>query len=101
MPGATDPSPPVPNGNRPPKSAKEQKREKRFTQHVFRDWCKACGICMALCPVEIIVADEEGKATITDPDKCIGCRTCEIHCPDFAIAITERHPRRRKTDAVE
>jgi 2-oxoglutarate ferredoxin oxidoreductase subunit delta len=23
------------------------------------------------------------------PEKCTGCRWCELHCPDFAIFITK------------
>ncbi len=99
MPTNTD-QPPVPAPAAGQRQGARSKGRKRFDQHVFRDWCKACGICMALCPQQIITRDEEGKATITDPDACIGCRTCEVHCPDFAITITERHPRRRKTDGA-
>ena len=74
--------------------------KKRFNQILFHDWCKACGICMAFCPVAIIEKDKQGKPVITDPDKCIGCRFCELHCPDFAITIEVQHPLRRKTDGV-
>ena len=31
--------------------------------------------------------------------QCIGCRFCEIHCPDFAITVSERQLKRRKGDA--
>jgi 2-oxoglutarate ferredoxin oxidoreductase subunit delta len=31
-------------------------------------------------------------------DGCIGCRFCEIHCPDFAITVSPRTPKRRETD---
>ncbi len=99
MPTNTDP-PSAPAAAAEQRQAATNKPKRLFDQHVFRDWCKACGICMALCPTQIITRDEEGKAVITDADKCIGCRTCEVHCPDFAITITERHPRRRKTDGV-
>jgi 2-oxoglutarate ferredoxin oxidoreductase subunit delta len=23
------------------------------------------------------------------PEKCTGCRWCELHCPDFAIFVTD------------
>jgi 2-oxoglutarate ferredoxin oxidoreductase subunit delta len=27
---------------------------------------------------------------IAVPEACIGCRDCELHCPDFAIYVAER-----------
>lgn len=64
----------------------------------FPAWCKQCGLCMAFCPKKIIGAGADGKPLISDADRCTGCRFCEIHCPDFAITVRERVPRRRKTD---
>ncbi len=64
----------------------------------YHDWCKSCGICMAFCPRQIILADDRGRPMIEDADKCVGCRFCEMHCPDFAITVSERKPRRRKND---
>jgi 2-oxoglutarate ferredoxin oxidoreductase subunit delta len=33
----------------------------------------------------------QGKTIeVVEPDSCIGCRDCELHCPDFAIFVTER-----------
>jgi len=71
---------------------------KLFTQTVFYDWCKACGICIAFCPKQVFDRDEAGKARVKDPDACVGCWFCEIHCPDFAITITDRYPERRKME---
>ena len=63
---------------------------KFYSQLVFRDWCKACGICAAFCPKKVIGRNESGEPVIERPDECIGCRFCETHCPDFAITIVER-----------
>ena len=70
------------NGNKKPK--------KEYTQTIFRDWCKACGICAAFCPKQVIGLRSDGKPVIERPDDCIGCRFCELHCPDFAISVRER-----------
>jgi 2-oxoglutarate ferredoxin oxidoreductase subunit delta len=75
-----------------------KKEKKKFDVSFYHDWCKACGICMAFCPQQIIQAQKNGKPMITDKDKCVGCRFCEIHCPDFAITVTERKLRRRRND---
>ncbi len=75
------------------------KKKKLYDIAFYRDWCKACGICMAFCPKKIIHPDKSGKPEIKEPDRCIGCRFCEMHCPDFAITVTERKPKRRKDDA--
>lgn len=70
----------------------------RYDIAFYLDWCKACGICMAFCPQKIILPDRAGKPIVAEPDKCIGCRFCETHCPDFAITVSEHHTRRRKGD---
>ncbi len=74
----------------------EKKGKKLFTQTIFHDWCKACGICIRFCPKQVFEKNGEGKPVVVRPDLCIGCRFCETHCPDFAIAISERFPDRRR-----
>jgi len=74
----------------------EKTGKKLFEQKIFDDWCKACGICIALCPAKVFKKNQDGKPVIKDPDACTGCRFCEFHCPDFAISINERFPDRRK-----
>ena len=71
---------------------KETKKNKKlYSQTVFYDWCKACGICSAFCPKKVIGCDDSGAPVIVRPDSCIGCRFCESHCPDFAITIMEQN----------
>ncbi len=74
------------------------KKKKLYDVSFFHAWCKACGICVEFCPKKIIKSDKTGKPEIFDADSCIGCRFCEIHCPDFAITVDLRVPKRRKTD---
>ena len=68
----------------------ESERKKLFDVHIYRDWCKSCGICAALCPKQVLSRNDEGSPMVTDPDACIGCGWCELHCPDFAISIRPR-----------
>ena len=78
---------------------KPEKEKKKYDQKIFLDWLKSCGICIAFCPQKIFKKGDDGKPLIGDSDACLGCRFCELHCPDFAISIEERLKyRRRKTD---
>ncbi|MDR1285278.1 MAG: 4Fe-4S binding protein [Campylobacteraceae bacterium] len=58
--------------------------------------CKACDICVSLCPSGTLAMVQnvhftQGKTIeVVEPDSCIGCRDCELHCPDFAIFVAER-----------
>lgn len=72
------------------------KTRELYNQIIFRDWCKACGICIAFCPKNVIGRDSNGTPVIERPDDCIGCRFCEIHCPDFAITIQKRNGKRAR-----
>ncbi|WP_449244684.1 4Fe-4S dicluster domain-containing protein [Desulfobacca acetoxidans] len=74
----------------PPGEEATEKKRKYFDIDIYRDWCKSCGICAALCPKHCFTRDDTGGPLVVDPDSCIGCGWCEIHCPDFAISV---HPR--------
>jgi 2-oxoglutarate ferredoxin oxidoreductase subunit delta len=56
--------------------------------------CKACGICVAICPNTVYDRDHLGYPVIARPDSCIQCLRCELHCPDFAIEIVRRERKR-------
>ena len=82
-------------------SSQSKKKEKKlYTVIFFQKWCKSCGICSALCVKQIIKTEITGIPYIDkdDMDRCTGCRFCEIHCPDFAITIKDRHPERRHSN---
>ncbi|GAI00248.1 unnamed protein product, partial [marine sediment metagenome] len=38
------------------------------------------------CDVTVL-AMENGKAKVINPDACTGCLLCEIYCPDFALKV--------------
>lgn len=50
--------------------------------------CKGCFTCVEVCPVEVFTKDEK-KAKVAKPDECIGCRACEVQCPESAIKVEE------------
>ncbi len=68
---------------------KPEKPKKRYQPFIIRAWCKNCGICAAFCPKQVYRRDDTG-AYVEKPEECIGCRFCEMHCPDLAISVQER-----------
>ena len=58
--------------------------------------CKACDICVSVCPSGVLGMVYEKTSTlgamisIDHPEACIGCMECELSCPDFAIYVADR-----------
>lgn len=58
--------------------------------------CKACDICVSKCPAGVLAMWLDSKQIlgkiikVLHPESCIGCRECELHCPDFAIFVADR-----------
>lgn len=71
-------------------AAPEPKVARRFSINIYHAWCKSCGICVEFCPKDVLVSDAFGTPDAVAPEKCIGCTLCVLHCPDFAITVSEQ-----------
>ncbi|MBD3217842.1 MAG: 4Fe-4S ferredoxin [candidate division Zixibacteria bacterium] len=74
----------------PKKSGKKDYTGSKNPLTIFYHWCKACNICIALCPHEVFIPDRDGKPIVEHPEKCTQCAICWLHCPDLAIVSNEK-----------
>lgn len=58
------------------------------------DRCKGCGLCVSVCPKQILRLDETvtnikgyHPSGIFDPESCIACGNCARICPDSVITV--------------
>jgi 2-oxoglutarate ferredoxin oxidoreductase subunit delta len=60
--------------------------------------CKACRLCVSVCPQEILVLsdrlNERGytPVEVIDMTKCTGCGLCAVICPDVCITVYRQVP---------
>ena len=60
------------------------------------DRCKGCGLCVSVCPKQILKLNESvtnikgyHPSSILDQDACIACGNCARICPDSVITVTK------------
>lgn len=56
------------------------------TLQMSYDKCTGCGICILVCPQEVLVIEDK-KAHIIDRDACMECGACATNCPFEAISV--------------
>lgn len=56
--------------------------------------CKGCELCIAACPLNLLELDAHTinvkgyqPMRIHTPEKCIGCMSCALMCPDSVITV--------------
>ena len=74
----------------------EEEKDQDIKITVNENWCKGCGICVDLCPQDVL-AMEKGVAVVYNLDACTACQLCELRCPDFAITVVGK---RKKKNAA-
>lgn len=63
--------------------------KRKSSVHIFPEWCKGCGICVAFCPKQVLEMGKDQKAHVAHPENCIECALCARRCPEFAVFVSE------------
>ena len=71
------------------KRERRRKRMPRGKVTVFPNWCKGCKLCVEFCPMDVLEQGDDGRVIVAQPERCTACRWCELHCPDFAIFVSD------------
>ncbi len=68
---------------------------KEFEVLIDNKRCKGCAICVAVCPQQTLMIQEDYNqagyfyAARKEESPCTGCGACVHLCPDFAVAVYE------------
>ena len=74
------------------KQARRKRKLPRGRVTIFPNWCKGCDLCVIFCPAGVLEEGPDDRVVVAHPEKCTACRWCELHCPDFAIFVTDIEP---------
>jgi NAD-dependent dihydropyrimidine dehydrogenase PreA subunit len=62
--------------------------------------CTGCNICVAVCPLNVFDAVEDGPPVIARQSSCQTCYMCELYCPVDALYVAHDAERPTPIDAA-
>lgn len=72
-----------------------KKTKKDMSVVINAELCKGCGYCEEQCPKKVFDTSSELNTqgyhyrVAARTQDCIGCLTCLMICPDFAVTVSE------------
>ncbi|PNR93654.1 ferredoxin family protein [Petrotoga sp. 9PWA.NaAc.5.4] len=67
--------------------------ERRFLIEINEERCKGCGLCIEVCPKNVLESSKKFNSkgyhpsTVKNIESCIGCGFCYQMCPDVCITV--------------
>ncbi len=63
-------------------------------EHIDTSTCNLCGVCLLVCPMDVIGRDQDGMFVIDHVGDCMSCFVCEIECRQHSIRVEPERRRR-------
>jgi MinD superfamily P-loop ATPase len=56
--------------------------------------CTECGVCLLVCPMDVIARDRSGGYVIEHVEDCMSCFACELECRRGSIHVAPQRWRK-------
>lgn len=54
---------------------------------IDKDGCRKCGLCVKICPTEVLREEKDRSISVVKVQDCIECFSCCDVCPSDAISL--------------
>jgi len=60
---------------------------------ILSDRCKGCGLCVKVCPTNVLELSTDHAPLIARQEDCQTCFMCELYCKEDAIYVAPEYDR--------
>ena len=53
--------------------------------------CNCCGLCVEVCPNEVLIKRKESCSPLITDKECFGCENCMVICETEALRVIEEN----------